>query len=1270
MLGKPSIPARQPAGQGFQLYLLGGFRCALNGHAVEGAWYDKMRALLAYLAVQRDQAHPRERLAELLWSGSDPVIARGNLRRTLSDLRRVLELPLGEPAFLATRPTIRFMPDARIDAVELGAAASPASTGPETASQRSERLAELYSGEFMAGFHLPDCPEFEGWLLVQREALHRHALALLEPLANAHDPRGDHGKALKFALRYVDLEPWDDAAHRRVMRLHALSGQKGAALAQFDTCRRVLAEALGIAPSAETQLLAERIRRGESLGASPPLAVPPVRADRRQVSVLCCELAASTVDDPDDAVEHLMQPQAHCAAIIRRFAGHLVPLHGGGLLAYFGYPLSHEDSAVRAVRAALAVTRSATQGIEIRSGVHTGLILTGADPALPDVLGKTSAVAIELRHSAGYGEAVISEVTLGIVTGYFDCAPLRVQSLSEAGRPMAVFRVDKERPARTRLDAASQLTPLIGRQAELAMLEGLWRQAEQGARPAVLLQGEAGIGKSRLVHAFKQRLQGQPHAVRELRCFPETSQSPFHPVRALLEADLGLAAGDIQEMKAAQLAQHVAAAYPELAPEAIAPLASLYAVPPADAYVVSDLPPPNQKALTIEILRRILQRQMAGQAVLLIADDLHWADPSTLELLAVLAQRQGTGGLLLVLTARPGFVPPFAAAVASLAPLAPPEMAQLIASVGGGVSAEIVRRIVERADGIPLFAEELAKTAARDDWSRIPGTLHDVLAVRMDRLGAAKHIAQMAATIGRQFDLHLLRALCPGGPDVLEPGLVQLKDAGLIEPVDEATCQFRHALIQEAAYQSQSRADQRAAHRQIARALRSDFADSVAARPERLAQHWALAGESAQAIGCWVEAGQLAIRGSANLEGLAHFRCALTLLTAQPEAPERDQAEFSILVGLCPALHATQGYGSEEATAVAARLSALRVLVGDSPDRFQAEWTRLRNAIATVGPLGVPQAAMRLASLVRDDPIRLQAAHYVAAVASFWLGEFEASRAHAAQAIALYRAEQHPMMLALFGEDLSASFAGHLSWALCFLGHTDQARSVCARMLEQARKMAHPKTLAMALLFASMLPRWSNQHAETLAVSAEAIAVTRQLGLSHWLATSEVLHAWARVMQDGSQDLSALQALAAGLRAASPSYSALGWATLAELHLRMGHDEGALAALAQAQASEALSGNCQFAAERHRLTGVCLLARLPPDERGAEAAFAEALAISRAQAAKALELRAAMSLARLWHRQGRRDQARHLLATAHAWFTDGFETPDLAEAAALLRAWA
>lgn len=851
------MPSLHP-GHKLELILLGGFDIRLNGRPVAGVSYSKMRALLAYLAVERKQEHSRKVLADLLWCGNGPVTARGNLRRTLSDLRRVLESPSGKALFSASKQTIRFIPNAYIDILEFTdtpsctAAPTPAHCDPCIAQM--ERMAWLYRDEFMEGFSLPDCPDFEDWLQIQRETLRRRALALLERLSNCHEQADNYGRALPFALRYTELEPWDEAGHRRAMRLYALSGQSSAALGQYDFCRQVLQKDLNALPSAETRNLAESIRKDEwraerpaATGEPPIKALPPLIAERRQVTVLYCELTLAAVEDPEEAMELLRIPQARCAEIIRQFSGHIVQAYGGGLLAYFGYPQAHEHAARHAVQAALNIMHKVAHGVEIRAGVHTGLIIADSGTSMPDAAGKTSRLAIQLRHNAAHGEVVISQDTRGIVDGYFDCLSLGVQSLPGIAQPVEIFEVVRESGARTRLDAATQLTPLVGRKAEIARLMGLWEEAAQGARQVVLVQGEAGIGKSRLLLALKEHLRGQSRAILEMRCFPEFSQSPFYPLIGMRDAILDFTHDDTPDTRFGKLARYLETHFPALAQQAVPLLAQLLSLPLAEPYRAPAFSPQKQKELTIAILIDMLRAVAAQQPVLLIVEDLHWIDPSTREMLTRFVEQTEKGAILAIFTARPEFDPPWSEALEStlaLAPLDEDEVKQMIASISGNIPATILRRIVERTDGVPLFVEEMTKVASLNNQTNIPATLHDLLAARMDNMGEAKYTAQLAAAIGREFDLNLLRKVSLYSPATLADTLNALQDAGLILKMGDTAYQFKHALIQEAAYQSQTRSARQAAHRRIAQTLQNDFPDAVEARPELLAQHLSSAGET------------------------------------------------------------------------------------------------------------------------------------------------------------------------------------------------------------------------------------------------------------------------------------------------------------------------------------------------------------------------------------------------------------------------------------------
>lgn len=475
---------------------------------------------------------------------------------------------------------------------------------------------------------------------------------------------------------------------------------------------------------------------------------------------------------------------------------------------------------------------------------------------MPDIIGAATDLAARLSQLAEPGTVVISAAAQRLVAGYFDGANLGACGLPGDARLQEIFRIDRASGARDRLEAAAVLTPMVGRRDEIAALRALWQDARRGARRLVLLRGEAGIGKSRLVLGLKETTGEQACTVRELRCFPEHSQSPFYPLAALL--------GDVPASMSRQ----------------------------------------QRKQVLADMLDR-LYALAALRPLLLVVEDLHWADPSTLEFLALFVARHRAAPILAVFTARPELQPPWPenqVRTLTLNALDDAETAALIAAVAPQIEPATARRIVERADGVPLFVEEMAKIADQAALFGIPATLHDLLAARLDRMGAAKRTAQLAATIGREFDLDLLRKLATDDPVMLAHDLDTLQDAGLIlKPEQEGegpSRQFKHALIQEVAYQSQTRADRQTVHRRIAQVLESDFPAVAATQPELLARHLTAGGETRPAIDCWIKAGQRAALGSASTEAIGHFHAGLQLLATLPVDQHKVLAEYKILVSL------------------------------------------------------------------------------------------------------------------------------------------------------------------------------------------------------------------------------------------------------------------------------------------------------------------------------------------------------------------------------------
>ena len=1159
---------------------------------VDRIGYSKMRGMLAYLAVEPERDHDRDSLASMFWPGNGAIQARGNLRRTLFDLRQALETPRRK-FFRTSKNSIRLVHEFTSDYSEF---TDRAQKGNGSAKDEASLVA-LYRGDFLAGLTIPDCPEFEAWMQAQRESLRCRALALLEQLWRRHANAGEIASALPHVLRHAELEPWDEDVHRQAMALLVRNGQAAAAVRQFEICTRLLREELGTVPGEATRALCERIKAGllaqddnsPAIGTARPETGSP--ADRRPVTVLYCDVAPTAAgDDPEESMAQLDGPRKSCAQIIARNHGHVSRTPDGGLLGYFGYPQGDEHAARHAVESALAISRESYDGVEISAGVHSGIVIAGTGPDSPDVVGRTSKLAARLRHGSSPNKVLISRQTRDLVAGYFDCESVGVHRIAGFTQPLEVFGVERQTGKRTRLDAMTALTPMAGRMKELAQLESLWEGSAQSKGARLLILGEAGIGKSRLLQAFKEKLAGTSAAVRELRCFPEYGQSPFHPLIDMFESLIGVSPGESAAEKFIKLAGDLERRSPRTAAHDVPLLASLLSLPVTGRYRPSTVSLQKQKELTIEILVDILATPPGKRPLLLVFEDLHWIDPSSLDVLKALVGRQGHAKVFIVLTARPEFAPPWEGLTApsiELMPLGGTQAAEMVRSIGTRLPEATVQKIVERSDGVPLFVEEMTRLAGSDDKADIPPTLHDLLAARVDKLGSAKRTAQLAATLGREFDVELLRRIFPASSPPLEDGLAKLQDSGLVLAAGAGTLQFKHALIQEAAYASLPRGERQAAHRRVAQVLEKDFPETVDTRPELLAQHLSAAGEARLAIEYWGKAGQRASQRSALEESIEHFKSGLKLLATLPPNAERDTIEFTILVQLCPMLYAVVGYGSQEATRANARLAELSEIVGNNPDLFEAKWAIVMNTIANAGSRGVPALAAPLLGMAGDDPLRKQAAHYAIADAAFWLGDFETTRDHTARAMALYSPDQHAQLLARFGEDLSVSCGAYHSWSLYFLGFAEKARAACAKMLARARELNHPHTLALALCFASVLHRWLDKPDETLTLSTEQIAISTQYGLSVWLAAGQMTHGWARAKVGDSEGIGELETSVAGMKKAIGGISVVFISALAEALAHLGLRPKALAAIEEAFEEADRTGDGHFLAQLHRLKVQC-----------------------------------------------------------------------------------
>jgi predicted ATPase len=705
--------------------------------------------------------------------------------------------------------------------------------------------------------------------------------------------------------------------------------------------------------------------------------------------------------------------------------------------------------------------------------------------------------------------------------------------------------------------------------------------------------------------------------------------------------------------------------------------------------------PAQQKQQTMQALLTILLRIAAQQPVLFVMEDLHWVDPSTLEFLSLLVDQGPTARLLALWTFRPDFSPPWTGRAhltrVTLNRLPRRQAAEMTSQVvhGKALPTEVVEQVVAKTDGVPLFVEELTKMVLesgllqeREDGYElrgplpplaIPATLHDSLMARLDRLATVKTLAQLGATLGREFSYELLRAVSPWDEGTLQRGLQQLVEAEFLYQQGlppQATYLFKHALIQDAAYQSLLRSTRQRHHQHIAQVLEARFLELCETQPELLAHHYTEAGLGGQAIPYWQRAGERAIERSAHVEAMSHLTRGLDVLKTLPDTPERTQHELALHTAMGVPLRAIKGFGAPEVGQVYARARELCQHVEETPQlvpvlRGLWEFYELQGALQTARELG--EQLLTLGQHVHEVE-SLLVAHNVLGDTLVWLGEFAGARAHLEQGMALYNLQQHRSHAFLYGYDSGVHCLSFGAWALWYLGYPDQALRRIHDALTLAQELSHPFSLAFALAFAAWLHQL-RQEAQAVQEQAVAIiALSTDQGFLFWVAWGTILRGWALAEQGQSvegiaqmrQGIAAWRATGAELQ--RPYYLAL----LAEAHGKAGQADEGLRVLAEALSAVHTTGERQHEAEIYRLKGELLLQQDVPDEQEAESCFRQAVDVAHQQQAKSFELRAAMSLSRLWQQQGKCAEARQLLEPIYGWFTEGFNTTDLLEARALL----
>jgi predicted ATPase len=807
---------------------------------------------------------------------------------------------------------------------------------------------------------------------------------------------------------------------------------------------------------------------------------------------------------------------------------------------------------------------------------------------------------------------------------YDDVTTHTLKGLADA---VWVYWVRGASAAESRFEAATAtgLTPLVGRDGELDLLLRRWEQAREGEGQVVLLAGEAGIGKSRITQALRQRLSDEPYLRLRAQCLPYYSNSAFYPFIAHLERAMACERDAPPAEKLAALEALLARAGPPLE-EVVPLLAALLSIPTGDRYAPLTLSPQRQKDKTIEALIDQVRGLAQQQPVLYIFEDIHWIDPTSLEALTLLIDRLPDTRVLLVITYRPEFIPPWDSfthvTTHTLNRLSRRQVATMVQQITGGrtLPQEVLDQIVTRTDGVPLFVEELTKTVLesgllRDDGERytlagplpalaIPDTLQGSLLARLDRLGSVKEVAQLGAVLGREFSYELLAAVSPLPDAELQEVLYRLVQAELVfcrgQP-PEATYLFKHVLVQDSAYNSLLRSTRRQLHTKIATVMQERFPSLAEAEPELVAHHYTEAGLNEHAIVYWQRAGQRAVQRSANVEAIAHLTKGLKLLETLPESPERTQQELTLQLTLGAPLTAAEGYGAPAVAQAFGRARELCQQIGETPQLFPALrglslFCSIRGEWQTGRELG--EQLMRLAQRVQDPTLLLEA-HRILAALLFWLGELALVQEHTAQALALYDPAQHRSLAVRYGQDPGVMCLTYVAWVRWLLGYPDQAREKSRQALTLAQELGHPNSLGIALTLAATLTQFQRAGSMVQNQAEATITLSTEHGFPLWIAWGTILQGWTLAEQgQGEKGISQIQqGLAAWRAGGNVAFQPYFLALLAEAYDKVGQAGEGLRVLAEALEVVYSHGEIVWEAELHRLKGQLLLRQAVADDR-------------------------------------------------------------------------
>jgi class 3 adenylate cyclase len=1038
----------------------------------------------------------------------------------------------------------------------------------------------------------------------------------------------------------------------------------------------------------------------------------PAQAEHRPLTVVFCDLAGSTKLstelDPEDLHEVIAAYQGCVTDTVARYGGFIAKYMGDGVLAYFGYPRAHEDDAARAVAAALALVEAVSklrpavivEPLRVRVSIATGNVvigdLIGTGAAQEQVVaGATPNLAARLQALAEPNTVVISSETKRMAARVFEYADLGAVQVQGFPKPIRAWQVIGPSAVESRFEALhpEARTPLIGREQQVDFLLRCWAQAKTGRGVIVLLSGEPGMGKSRIAAEVIKRLSGKDFNHLRFFCSPDHVDSALYPLLARIQRAADLRRDDAPDRVLEKLEALVPSSRGKS--EAVTLLADLLSIPVDGHGPLLKLSPEQKKEKTLSALVAQFEALATQQPLLMLCEDIQWIDPSSLGLLDRLADRIVTLPVMILLTFRPEFDPPWLGRPHvvrhQLSRLDRQDAVQIIQHLARSktLPPKVTEQILDRTDGVPLFVEELTKMILESEWLHeqsgsfvlhgplpplaVPPTLHASLVARLDRLGPAKEIAQTAAAIGREFSFEMLAAVLSQPEHYLKAALDQLTASGLIfkgGAGPRSIYVFNHALVQDAAYGTLLRSRRQHLHSRIGDALEAHFPEFAASHPEVVARHFTEAGRGPKAIGYWLKAGHLAGTRSAVVEARRHLMKGLELVRQLPPGRDRDRQELMFQSLLGPVLIATKGHAAPEPIAAYQRAIELIQITSDTARQdsvFFGLFIIYCHLARFTEALELARGFLRLAEQRNETSSRAVALGMLVGLHNIF-GDFSSARDHAAQVMPLLPSVRQGPSEWRYTTDLGVSGKIQLAILQWHLGFPDQSIALERDALAVAERMNHQVTMAFVLSF-SALSAFRRRDFHALQRSAARMqAYAREHSLAQLAAWGTCVEGLAMVAAD---PVAAIAQIESGIalcdKINNKLFRPIWLAGLAEAQLAAGRMKEALHTVDAALTIAERTREGWMNAELCRLRGVIVLALGGASAEGdAQACFSRAMSCADEQQSKMLSLRSATSLAELWNGQGLRSKARELLVQYYTSFTEGFDTPDLKRAKSLL----